>query len=556
MQNPKVIPTTLYDVVMGFSTSDDVAKNPKLFGNLKTSLKKYILPSWGYIGESPFEEELASIPIKKAKTISDDFVVLQEPLQAKGMSLGTFNNYKSSIKHFDRWMHIQNWYHQVMGTFDGKFCPKVNVGDTVDMAVKGRRMKSKSPLALKKDQLTPKLQNQMNELHRFLTAPMVSKRKGKQIRDISFELYEISILSFLGWMYYHEEVSLEDLDICLMVNDGSDFPRDTLDTYIEWGINEKGNGYAWAIHVSNAALNIAKCFFGKTSKKVMFRDIEEIELIRAKTNELNKLLGSAESRLNLSERLIDFTDLLKCLDYLYICTAPYDSCKNKRTLNAICQSWQRYLVVTYLTYIPVRQREIRELELGVTLFKVDGKYLVKLGPDQHKVGSKTGKGREYFLPDFLTEQLDYWMNVLRPQLGIKTNFVFCGLCLRFPNSYGKPFTASKLSKLVKTAMYRATLIVLGEAKYPTPHDFRRMAITYQRQHGNPAQQKAFAELMGHRVEEADRTYDQTTSLQKTSQASDWWQANLSAKPMPTVFDPPQLPKLPTPRKRKQDQDIV
>jgi integrase len=548
MDNPKVIPITLYDAVMGFSVSDEVAKNPKLFGNAKTSLKKYLLPSWGYIGDAPFEEQLTSISIKKAKSISQDFAALKEPLQAEGMSLGTFNNYQSAINRFEAWTRSQTWYHQAMGTFNGKFCPKVNVGDSLDMATQGRRMKSANPHSLKKDQLTPKLKDQINELHIFLTAPMVSKRKGKPIREVSYQGYEQKLVSFLGWLHNYQKIPLEDLDIRLMANDGSDSPRDMLDAYIEWGINEKGNGYAWGIKVSNTSLNVAKCFFGKNSKKALFRDIEEVEIIRAKTNELDKALKSSESRLNLSERLIDFPDLLKCLDYLYLCTAPYDAHKNKRTPNAICQSWQRYLAITYLTYVPVRQREIRELELGVSLFKVDGKYLVKLGPDQHKTGSKNGKGREYFLPDFLTEHLEYWVNVLRPQLDIETNLVFCGLCLRAPNSYGKPFTASKFSKVVKTAMYRSTLAVLGQAKSPTPHDFRRIAITYQRQHGDPSQQKAFAELMGHRVEEADRTYDQTTSLQKTSQASNWWENKPAQRPINPAPVHPPIPKLPNPKK--------
>ncbi|MEB3160985.1 MAG: site-specific integrase [Synechocystis sp.] len=551
MENPNIIPTTLYDAIMGFSVSKDVIKNPKLFGNLKTALKKYSLPAWGYIGEASLEEKLLEIPVKKAKNIVADFAALEEPLLAKGISVGTYNNYKSSINRFDSWMRLEPWYYQAMETFDGKFCPKVNVGDTVDMKMKGRKSKSGRPYFLKKEQLTPKLQSQINELHRFLTAPMVSKRKGKAIREVSFQNYKNNCLSFLGWLHNIEKVPIEDLDLLLMVDDNSDFPRDTLDNYIEWGINEKGNGYAWAINASCAALNIAKCFRGKASKMALFRDIEEVELIRAKINELDKSLKSSESRLNLSEKLIEFCDLQKCLKYLRLCTAPYDAHKNKRTLNAICQSWQRYLVISYLAYVPVRQREIRELELGVTLFKVNGKYLVKLSPDQQKNGSKTGKGREYYLPDFLAEELDYWLNVLRPQLGIETNFVFCGLCLRFPESYGKPFTGSNFGKLVKTAMYRATLTALGEAKYPTPHDFRRIAITHQRQHGDPSQQKGLAELMGHRLEEADRVYDQTTSLQKTSQANNWWEdkpTHNSVNPAPAQ---PPIPKLPTPKKEEE-----
>jgi integrase len=71
-----------------------------------------------------------------------------------------------------------------------------------------------------------------------------------------------------------------------------------------------------------------------------------------------------------------------------------------------------------LVYLPVRQQEIRQLQLGESLFrKIDEKgkpyYIAKI--TQHKNKSKTGKNRQYKLPDILTADLDDWINIWRPK---------------------------------------------------------------------------------------------------------------------------------------------
>jgi integrase len=90
----------------------------------------------------------------------------------------------------------------------------------------------------------------------------------------------------------------------------------------------------------------------------------------------------------------------------------------KRSTSAIVWSWQVYLIVKILVFLPVRQQEIRQLKLGETLFrKIDEKghpyYEAKI--TEHKNKSKTGRDRKYKLPSILTADLDAWIDIRRPK---------------------------------------------------------------------------------------------------------------------------------------------
>src|SRR3712207_8306399 len=51
------------------------------------------------------------------------------------------------------------------------------------------------------------------------------------------------------------------------------------------------------------------------------------------------------------------------------------------------------IFIAILTFTPVRQREIRELQIGKNLARGPDGWWVTLNADEHKTGSKTGKGR-------------------------------------------------------------------------------------------------------------------------------------------------------------------
>lgn len=126
------------------------------------------------------------------------------------------------------------------------------------------------------------------------------------------------------------------------------------------------------------------------------------------------------------------------------------------------------------------------------------------------------------MKELLTADLDQYINKWRKLEGLDHNYLFF---LRdngvHSKSRGKPIpNNSHLSSLVPRLMFRTTAILFGKenAKNPSPHDFRRIFVTWFYQIATLAEQQVYAEILGHSPEEAQKTYSQLSSRDKTSKA--------------------------------------
>lgn len=553
-----MIPCTVLDAYRSYQIHIS-ASNPKHFAGLKTALKLYVLPGYsiscGFALQDVaknFEDCLAQISIEQLRDIENVFHEQTKIALSIGkIKKGTVKDYRSHLLRFVKWLKGQSWYFDATKPYSEKFTPTIKTTNALKEARKGRRCYSSKPYALKLTELSATLSQQFEAkpyelkpscftsqlldnlqkqsiidlphygFHYFCTAPEIPKRQDKAIREVSFKIYQDFTLCFLGWLKNVQGWEIASISLELMTS------KDLLEEFVAWGISVRGNSYAWACRASECAVSIAKWIYHRRSKKRSYRDIQEIEELKDYRAEMQKKRSQEPRRLNLEEKLITFEECEAIVQYLRQCCAPRRSRKSKsagerckgemKSETSILRWWQRYLIIAILTYCPVRQREIRELELGKTLFREPEGYKVKLRPEDHKTGSKTGKGREYWLPQHLTQDLEHWINEWRPKANVKHNFVFFSVGGNGkPHSIGQPLTTPNVSAMVPTIMYKFT------GKRPSPHTFRNIAITYQRKYGKPEQQEALAELMGHTVEVANKVYDQTTSIEKTEKAKDWW----------------------------------
>lgn len=384
---------------------------------------------------------------------------------------------------------------------------------------------------LKLREMKGNLKHQHEQIKAFLTNAEVPNRKTYPINERTFKTYSDNICRVLGWQLKIKNLPLNELDIKSVAN------IDVLKEFIAWGINIRKNGYGWATQVGQTGLAVAK-WLNPHSKKHNFSDIEQVEEIREYVRYLRQQHRHENSRQNLDKKRISFEEAQKVVEYLKKCCNPLDKYGDKRSDSAVMRSWQRYLIVGILTYCPVRQREIRELEAGATLFREADGYWVKLSPEQHKAGKKTGKSREYRLPQNLTDDLDIWLSKWRTTIHTSHKRVF--VCLgsnNSPQSLGNPLKADDVTDLVKNAVYKATSILFNDPRPTTPHIFRRIAITYQRRYGRPEQKEALAELMGHTVLEAERTYNEESVRERTLKADNWWESQSSSNQLeiPNMF---------------------
>jgi hypothetical protein len=520
-----------------FRDSKAAQSNPKLIGNLKTTLRKYVLPGYGFSPAQLKREAdlLAALKELRVRDFKNPEAHLLTTAAENQVSAGTLANYRSALNRFIRWAQDQAWYHDAFGTYDGKLTPRMSSGYNLGRERRGKRRQfSADPYGLREDEFSPALQKQVDQFHRFLTAPEIPKRKDPPLRETTFHTYWHAIRHFFGWMHRFQQVSLTELTLEMMAD------REWLDEFIAWGINDRGNGYGWATVIGAAALNITKWQHYRCSKQAKYRDIEQIEDIRALLLEIahkrEKEPRRTASKEMLAEKLISFEQCVEVVQYLRKCCAPQRTrlerkvgqrsvAGRRRSDRAIMQSWQRYLLVAILTYCPIRQRELRELELGRTLFREAEGYYVRLKAEDHKTGSKTGKEREFALPPNLTTDLDEWLNVWRPKIPTAHQRVFIRLASQKPDDVGKPYEGTKLSGVITRTMWSATGRLYGDPKRTSAHDFRRIAITWQRKYGSRDQDEALAEMMGHSVREADRTYSQLTSRERTEKAKNWWKVS-------------------------------
>jgi site-specific recombinase XerD len=391
------------------------------------------------------------------------------------------------------------------------------------------------PYALKLSQLTEPMKMEVELFRSFCRDTEVPERKKRAICEETFQGYLDAICYFFGWRQNIQGIVPETLRLEQIIS------VDLLKQFIKWGIVQRGNGYGWASQVGYAALAVAK-WLNPQSKRQNFSDIEQVEEIREYVRYLRNQHNDEESRQNLDEQRMSFHEAQKVVEYLKQCCHPKGKYGEGRSESAVMKSWQRYLIVAILTYCPVRQREIRELELNKTLFREADGFWVKLNKTQHKAGSKTRKGREYPLPVHLTADLDEWLQQWRPLVPTSHNLVFiCTGSNRNPESRGQPLKVIDVSDVVSAAVYKATSILFDNPRRTTPHMFRRIAITYQRRYGRSEQKEALAELMGHSVAVADRTYNEETGRERTLKASEWWKLELQQRQLqPGESTPPPV----------------
>lgn len=522
-------------VIERFEHSEPVQNNERLLRDLRTALRHYVLPHYGYpIGNlkslRKLNRALAEISLPEFIRAGICFEETATVLIRQGEAPQTLERYQSALQSLMRWLSAQEWYQAVSQSKEERSAWHSKSKANITTSRVGEKPLRGEPYALKETELSADLQKQLQDLTQFWTIQEHPKRKDACLRKTTMASRLVSILSFLGWLHHIEGIVLAQLTLDLMTD------VDLLGWFVAWGINERGNGHHWAVNISKASLTVAKWAYASQSKQRAYRDIPAIRALRDKAADWSAIARTegkrTVSRGALRGKLLQFEDLWFVCRYLRRCCSSRRTNYMQRSDYTLMQSWQRYLIIAILTYCPIRQREIRELRLNQTLFREADCYWVMLEAADHKNGSRTGEGREFPLPKHLTADMDEWLDVWRPKLKPSHQCVFFSVDHSKPLSFGQPFTAPAIYRMVKTIMFSTTSYLFGQPKRTTPHDFRRMAITWQRQYGVAEDQAGLAEIMGHSVEEANRTYWQTTRGGKAKTASEWWDHKRAALQSP------------------------
>lgn len=517
---------TLADALILYCQGNSVTLNSQLIRNLRTTLKKYVLPGFEVSAyalrnlDKCFTKVSLQVFIAEAKRCFEQ--AYQQALE-QGKSEATLKNNRSNLYQFLKWLELQAWYQEVVQPTDiPERAPKMKADISIAKLHKGRKHAGAIPYALKDNELTTSLNQQIESFRSYGQSEWLRTKKGDTpINDTTWGGYYKILLHFLGWLKNEIGFDVNDLDITLLAD------MDTLNEYLSWHFTVKKNGYRNALNIGIAALNIAKWKYGPKSQRDDYSDCEQVLDIR----DLNRRLSAnipkdrrTTSQSALKEKLLEMEQCMEIVEYLRRCCAPKFSCGKERKIHAIIDSWQDFLIAAILTYTPVRQKEIRELRIGKNLKREADGWWVYLTPDEHKTGAKTGKSREYplfpcHLKERLTKDLDQYVNKLRPLANLNHDYLFFRPGNNaYQGSRGETIKdANCLSGTVPKLFLRISALIYGveNAKCPSPHDFRRICATWVCKYGTPEEVAIYAELMGHSPTTFYAIYQQCTSRDKT-----------------------------------------
>jgi integrase len=236
-----------------------------------------------------------------------------------------------------------------------------------------------------------------------------------------------NILLFLGWYINIKSQDAKGLTLLLMLD------INLLAEYNFWSIDTRENTHSQSIHVSKAALGVAKWLNFTSSQRRDWSDIDEIVNIRNLMADFqdnykqekkvtdpqkwqHKEMTHAEAR-QIVEQLRAYCAPLSA-KYQFDPKAHIHEPWYTRSRAVVWRYWQTFLIIKFLVYCPVRQGEIRTFKLNETLFRrtsESGKPYYVVLTQNHKNYSLTKKKRHYRIPDILTKDIDYWIYECMPE---------------------------------------------------------------------------------------------------------------------------------------------
>lgn len=463
---------SVLDAYEQFSATAVCQSNPRVLHNLRTALRRYILPVYGFTPEQlkrhQLEERLAQLPLPQF--LGDTTRLLEQLTRETSQSVAsqsvaesTMANYRSAVTRFFDWLYSQSGHAEMASSPVGEYAPQIYSGQTLTKSQQGGQPLAAIPYALKEEALTATLQQQFQQFELFWLTTTVPSRHEKALQVSTFQLYKTSILCFLGWHQQQQSASLVPLELAAM----TELPL--LQQFLAWGEQERGNGPGWALNITKAALAVAR-WLATTSPQAAQR----LDQLQAELQSLTRKY-TRHSTLKNESAPLSYDESIRVLEYLKACCAPRQKAGLPRSEMALMKAWQRYLIVSLLVYTPVRQSELRDLKREQSLVRDPKHYRVVLS-------GKAKAYKEFALPNHLTADFDRWFSQFWPLLQSKDRRVFArpGANNR-PECLGEPLSARDISHLVASAVYKATSVLFEQPKRSTAHSFRNVSFLYLEQ---------------------------------------------------------------------------
>jgi len=384
--------------------------------NVRSQLKKHVLP-----------ELLLAWKLERLQQRRTDFVLEQLPVagfvvtanpifQRKLLQVNNANTrkvMKSQWKRFCEWIQVQEWYipEPIPCTPVLKETMPFTHLSAGDYYQKPKRKRTSMPYGLKESEINPVLWKQLQAFDQ--SCQTISKNRLEPNRDITQERYRDRICLFLGWLKNVQQVEANALDLAQFTDPV------LLKAYEKWHRDRGVASSTIKAYISETVM-VAKFLLKKNSPNMNPTQIEEAlktlrEFIESVADQKDRPYSSDEA---CQERAVTIQQCETIVSYLGWRCKDFE--KQEGLTSKVIDAWMDYLIIALLVTTGVRQREIRELCLERLVLNSDSTYSVSLNPDDHKIGSKTHKGRGYplFVGPLRTQlctDLTYYLKSIRPK---------------------------------------------------------------------------------------------------------------------------------------------
>lgn len=387
--------------------------------------------------------------------------------------------------------------------------------------------KKKRDYGLKESLVNSKLQKEIENWVIFFTEKFSTLRQSNPWSAVTLRISKKSLYLIFGWLNEQKGIEAEKLSFDVLFPETSRVSLESANNakvvknsrkliveFMNWLEGERCIAPSTIHNYVGVILNIAKyCYSDVTDypRIQAYRDISIITEIRVLLSQLNKQIKVCPAVRNPTLPQPEYPDLFDIIEQLKAYCAPITYGGNKRKPREIAKSFQRYLIVSMLTYIPPRRQSvIRHLQVGKTLRKIDGSWSITLWePGSYKEFDIYG-AVTIPTPDFLSSEIDRWLSEYRAAFDANHDFVFT-------TESGKPFDASVFSMFFGAAIRLGS----GQRFYCSPHEMRSIIVGYMIDNGaTDATMESLALAMGHSRRVQQRIYDKRSKDKKLKPALD------------------------------------
>jgi hypothetical protein len=368
--------------------------------------------------------------------------------------------------------------------------------------------------ALKLTEMTESLQKELEALHIFGTKRFFGAQ-ADPIADVTALKYQDHLRGMLGWMHTVRGVPIDELSLKSLIPNTERKAVGLAFEYCQWMVNERGVNVRTELLALRSILFAAKFLYHEDSNVALnsgdkpYSDLPVVKELRTLINTANKASKVAPRVSDEAAKWLDWPEYLALVQELRKeCALLLPDGKGDRPRQQVAWSLQRYLMFAILACVPDRQRTLRELEVGKTLFKdQDGRWIIRHGPKDYKTGKSYGERPPLVLNPTIYPELEAYVTTWRRELESPEH------TLLFTQRNGKPFSDKQLSKFFMTSAYR----ISGQRL--TPHLVRDSIVTFLRK-GNATEREleALALYMGHSIEMQRSSYDRRTKEEKVGPA--------------------------------------